>query len=100
MIKNLVLILVFLGCSTVKADSVLGKDVVGKDLAVTYLPQKHHAATSTGTRIIRGKPLFKYPKENLVYIVTYTKDDIAKMKQDKFLRDLENPASTGLELVK
>lgn len=95
MIKNLVLILVFLGCSITKADSV-----VGKNLAVTYLPQKHHAATSTGTKVIRGKPLFKYPKENLVYIVTYTQDDLARMKQNKLMRDLENPASTGLELVK
>jgi hypothetical protein len=100
MIKYIALILVFLGCSIVKADSIVGKNVVGKDLAVTYLPQRHHAATSTGTRVIRGKPLFKYPKENLVYIVTYTQDDLARMKQDKFMRDLENPASTGLELVK
>lgn len=92
MTKTLILALVILGSATVKADSL-----VGKDLAVTYLPQKHH---TTGTRIIRGKPLFKYPKENLVYIVTYTKDDVAKMKQDKFLRDLENPACTGLELTK
>jgi hypothetical protein len=95
MIKNLILVLVFLGCATVKADS----SIVGKNLAVTYLPQKHHT-TRSGTKAIRGKPLFKYPKENLVYIVTYTQDDLERMKQNKFMRDLENPASTGLELTK
>ena len=94
MLKTLILTLVFLGCVRGKADAV-----VGKDLAVTYLPQKHHA-TSTSTRVIHGKPLFKYPREHLVYIVTYTQDDLARMKQDKFMRDLENPGSTGLELLK
>jgi len=88
MTKNLILVLVLLGCSTAKAvDPAVGKNLV------TYLPQKHHSTKST--KVIHGKPLFKYPKENLVYIVTYTRDDLQKMKRDKMMRDLENPGNTG-----
>ena len=88
MTKFIVVVLVLLGCSIVKADNQ-----TGKDLAVTYLPQKHHG--TRGTKDIHGKPLFKYPKEGLVYIVTYTRDDLERMKREKFVRNVDNPANTG-----
>jgi hypothetical protein len=45
----------------------------------------HHKHTK-----YRGKPLFKYPNEHPVYIVTYTQQDLEKIRQDRFMRDLKN----------
>ena len=78
MAKKTVHFIVFLtfilGCSTAYAQSC-------DDVAV--LPQKQH-------RVRHGKPLFNYPREHLAYVITYTQDDLLRMKRERLFRALAN----------
>ena len=41
-----------------------------------------------------GKALFTYPNQHPVYIVTYTQQDLQKMKRDQLLQDISKATFT------
>ena len=58
------------------------------DPLVTYIiiPREKPKLVKIG----HGKPLFKYPNEHPAYIVTYTEQDLLRMREEKFVKELEN----------
>jgi len=75
MIKTKVFfVLVFLLLSTSLTQAIAGDPVCVQ-------PNKNH-------KIRHGKPLFTYPQEHFVYIVTYSQEDLQKMRKERMFRTL------------